>query len=274
MFMRSTFNKGDTVQLAGIRDYYGMLQAEAINLRLGKALEGGANGYVHELPTGRSQVSYLFKASSQFDAESMQRYARVRHPALLPIIAAGEVLGKKHFHGYILPFISGRSLGSSLEAAGRYDEETVQRIMVTVSSAVCALADQKLVNRDISPRNMIVRPDGTLMLIDMDNCRYAGFEGDHRCCDFAPYDAPSSPTSLADDVYGMGMNIYYLCKGTMPTESQIQTGRFQDLYRCAPSLAPIALAALSTRPERRPSAYEFHRSLQTTTIVMTQGFVF
>src|SRR5437764_3586824 len=87
--------------------------------------------------------------------------ARLQHPHIVPLIAAGEVDGLPY---YTMPFVPGASLRERM-LAGAIPSHEAQGILRDVAKALAYAHRQGIVHRDIKPENVLLN-DGTAMVAD------------------------------------------------------------------------------------------------------------
>lgn len=131
----------------------------------------------------------------------------------------------------ISEYVEGRTLRESIEAAGPLDHAIAYRMMDDICSAVDALHTQgatPLVHRDITPNNIILTERGA-KLIDCGIVRRYNREKAHdtRIVGTAGYAAPEQfgfgQTSVASDIYALGMVYRFALTGADPTPALQET---------------------------------------------------
>lgn len=113
------------------------------------------------------------KAVRQADADpqTLSRFIRearalaaVEHPALVPVYAVGSQDGAYYL---VMKFIEGNTLKSLLKRRGSLTVKETRKIIDTVCDALGALHRGKLIHRDIKPGNIMVQPDGRVVVMDL-----------------------------------------------------------------------------------------------------------
>jgi len=79
--------------------------------------------------------------------------ARLQHPHIVPVHAAGEVDGLPYF---TMPFVDGHSLRDRVAKSGPLSITDAIAIMRDVSKALAYAHDQAVVHRDIKPDNVLL----------------------------------------------------------------------------------------------------------------------
>ena len=80
--------------------------------------------------------------------------ARLQHPHVLPLLAAGELDGGVLY--YTMPFVEGESLRARLEHGGALPMADAVRLLRDVASALAYAHAQGVVHRDIKPENVLL----------------------------------------------------------------------------------------------------------------------
>lgn len=90
--------------------------------------------------------------------------ARLRHPNIVAVYAAGETTGLLWF---AIKFVPGASLRNWLTREGRLDETTALAVLHDMGMAMDHAHQQGLVHRDVKPENVLLdRESGRAMLTD------------------------------------------------------------------------------------------------------------
>jgi eukaryotic-like serine/threonine-protein kinase len=152
-------------------------------------------------------------------------------------VAAGDPARHAHL---VMERIEGRPL---VEWTGRgpLPPAEVARLGAAVATALQELHLQDAVHLDVKPSNVILRPDGTAVLVDFGVARHAHFpdllaEEYRRPIGSAPYMAPeqllgdrSDPRS---DLFALGAVLYELATGRLPFGAPTSPGGLRTrLYR-------------------------------------------
>ncbi|GAA3642006.1 hypothetical protein GCM10022224_000400 [Nonomuraea antimicrobica] len=200
---------------------------------LGGRLGGGGMGEVwraDDTVLGRTvAVKVLMPALSE-DPTFTQRFqnearamATLRHPGVVDVYDYGicEVEGRQ-VSFLVMEYVQGESLDRVLRR-GALDPETTMRLVAEVADALAAAHAQGIVHRDVKPANLMVRPDGGVVLTDFGIAHSASLghltaTGTMLCsagyC--APEMATSSEVSPAVDVYALGVVAYECLSGRLP----------------------------------------------------------
>ncbi|MGE0706970.1 MAG: protein kinase [Planctomycetota bacterium] len=185
----------------------------------------------------------------RFEREG-QLLATLSHPNVVRV----HQLGAAPEGAYLVTeLVEGESLAALLrrgplapaEAAGLVDQ---------VAGAVEALHERGILHRDLKPENVLVRPDGSPVLIDFGLARGAASERLTRTHDLLGTPAYMAPEQVADaagvderaDVYGLGGLLFACLTGEAP-------------FRGPSALA--VLDAVATQPPAWPAGRDLPRGL-------------
>jgi serine/threonine protein kinase len=166
-------------------------------------------------------------------------------------------------------FIEGEALDTRL-AAGPLDEQTVVRMAGDVSLAISAIWKKRIVHRDVTPKNIILRSTGGAVLIDLGGARHLDETSVTAMGStfgtvgyFSPeqYRAERALTS-ASDVFSLGVVLEQSLSGQHPTSFDqhrlaINPPPCKDVAPITtPALCDVIDRMLSIRAAFRPSVDE------------------
>jgi serine/threonine protein kinase len=194
----------------------------------------------------------------------IEHLARVRHPNVIAIHEAG-VLPTAAW--YAMDLIEGRSLRDVLDEEGPIPPARALALADAMASGLQALHEVGVAHRDFKPENVVLRPDGSPVLIDLglavaraDDSRLTqtgAMVGTFHY--MAPEQLVGEPAGPAADVFAWGLVVAELLMGSLPSR-ELPYGTPRPLSRLAPNLprAVDEALALSWRalPDERPSLSE------------------
>ncbi|GAA0416685.1 hypothetical protein Acor_63790 [Acrocarpospora corrugata] len=165
-----------------------------------------------------------FGVRFQHEARAM---ATINHPGVVDVYDFGvtEVPGDGATAYLVMKFVDGEPLDRLLSRLGRIRPEPAMELIAQAAAALQAVHDRGIVHRDVKPGNLLVRPDGTLVLTDFGIARSdaasrltdAGMVlGTAAYC--APEQAEGEPVTFAVDIYALGVVAYECVRGRRPFE--------------------------------------------------------
>ena len=195
----------------------------------------GGMAYVYLAIDRRSGKTYAIKeiradAAKNFQvvAESLRSEAhlmqRLHHPA---IPAVYDLIDGGDSFIIVMEYVNGSSLNRSLLESGPFSEAQVLDFARQLADVLVYLHHQPnpVIYRDLKPSNIILKPDGTLKLIDFGAAReYKPFAiGDTTCLGTVGFAAPEQfggmgQTDPRTDIYNLGATLYHLVTGRNPAE--------------------------------------------------------
>lgn len=122
-------------------------------------------------------------------------------------------------------YVEGMSLLEKMED-GKLGTRAACRVVYQVCEALSNLHALGVIHRDIKPSNVVLRPDGTAVLIDLSIARLISDRQDHDTQNLGTigYAAPEqfglSQSGQATDIYALGVLLNVLLTGVHPTIMQ------------------------------------------------------
>ncbi|SNT59353.1 serine/threonine protein kinase [Asanoa hainanensis] len=163
-----------------------------------------------------------FSARFRGEARTM---ATLRHPGVVDVYDFGEDTdpdGKTVVY-LVMGFVDGESLAQRIKTVERLSPAETMAIVAQTAHALQAAHDAGVVHRDVKPGNLIVRPDGQVVLVDFGVARSAEaaeLTGVNELVGTALYMAPEQvakrPITPATDIYALGAVAYHCLSGHPP----------------------------------------------------------
>jgi serine/threonine-protein kinase len=215
-------------------------------------------------------------SAERFERE-IKLAARLQHPHIVPLLAAGEVDGVPF---YTMPFVAGASLRDRLNA-GPIPLSEAQGILRDVAKALAYAHRQGIVHRDIKPENVLLS-EGTAMVADFGVARAiraaTTLDGSGTITQMgtqigtpaymAPEQAAGDPdVDFRADLYAFGVMAYELLAGQHPfaerrTAHALVVAHMTEAPKAltthttnvTPSTARIVMQCLGKDPAERPQS--------------------
>jgi eukaryotic-like serine/threonine-protein kinase len=123
----------------------------------------------------------------------------------------------------VMEYVAGDALSRTLSKVGRLTAVRTMALVAQAADALQAAHDQGIVHRDVKPANLLVRPDGTLVLTDFGIARSAQ-AGQLTVTGtvlgtasyLSPEQAAGKTATPASDVYSLGVVAYECLAGGRP----------------------------------------------------------
>jgi serine/threonine-protein kinase len=160
-----------------------------------------------------------FQTRFRHEARTM---AALHHPGVVQVYDYGEFTG--HDDAYlVMAHVDGQPLDERIAAAGRLDYAETISIVAQAARALHAAHAAGIIHRDVKPGNLIVQPDGTVILVDFGVARSpesVELTGVGEVVGTALYIAPEQvsgqPVGPATDLYALGAVAYQCLAGRPP----------------------------------------------------------
>jgi hypothetical protein len=224
----------------------------------------GATFIGTDLKTGTRVALKLFdlgkakdwKAQELFDRE-VQTLKRLNHkgiPQFLDVVGDDETGAR----ALVMTHVAGDTLAEVLQRDGSVPEKRLWSFAVDAAHVLASVHGEGVVHRDLKPGNFIVKPDGTLAVVDFGGVGRVRAEAGSTVVGTFGYMAPEQlygAQTPATDLYALGATLLTLATGLSP-EDQPRQGLAIDVDKAAPFLS-VPLRALLTRllapdPQLRP----------------------
>ena len=228
---------------------------------LRKIGEGGF-GVVYEAENLHTGKRVAIKKQKTGDIRRFLREARILRdyadePNIVTVFDYFEENGKAYL---VMEYLDGKTLAKAVRQSGKWPAEKAVHAFVPVMHALEHMHKTGVIHRDISPDNLIVRPDGSLVLMDFGTAKQ---ESDTSVTQGAVYKSIYSPPEQREagttarsttDVYALAATLYFAITGTEP-EDVLSRLLFDELKRpseAGSDILPAAEAALLSGMELRP----------------------
>ena len=154
--------------------------------------------------------------------------ARFEHPSIVRVTRVFEANSTAYM---VMRFEQGQSLEDWLAGLGRSPtQEELDRIVAPILDALQMLHAENFLHRDIAPDNIVVRDDGTPVLLDFGAARRAVAEMSRTLtgivkAGYSPHEQYSVDGRLQgpwSDIYALGGTLYRAVTGKTPEEAALR----------------------------------------------------
>ena len=127
----------------------------------------------------------------------------------------------------MMDYVEGKTLKEYVEHGTPMNMDRAIGLLKPVMESVCKVHEKGLLHRDISPDNLMLRPDGTLKLLDFGAAKNVTEEDDEKTMTmvlkpgYAPEEQYRSISAQGTwtDVYALCATLYFCITGFAPTDS-------------------------------------------------------
>ncbi len=187
----------------------------------------------HDLRLGRDVALKLLPAAFLRDKERLSRFERearaaaaLNHPNIVTVYEVGEWEGQPYI---ATEFIEGETLAQKLSRGPLTAEETAQ-LGAQIADALATAHRAGIIHRDLKPANIMLRPDGTLKVLDFGLARLLNKNSDAGEIDtqtgagrilgtlayMSPEQARAQIVDSRSDLWSLGTVLFELLSGTRP----------------------------------------------------------
>ncbi|GAA4581204.1 hypothetical protein GCM10023176_61790 [Micromonospora coerulea] len=166
--------------------------------------------------------------TTRFHAEA-RMMAALRHPGIVQVhdFGSATLADGSQVSYLVMEYVDGEPLVTWVRRAGRLDPASTMSVVAQAARALHAAHLAGIVHRDVKPGNLLVKRDGSVVLVDFGIARsttMAGITAAHMVVGTASYMSPEQaagqPVSAVTDVYALGAVAYYCLAGRPPFEGE------------------------------------------------------
>ncbi|MDO5470459.1 MAG: serine/threonine-protein kinase [Akkermansia sp.] len=140
------------------------------------------------------------------------------------IVQGYGILRENNTAYFVMEYLEGTPL-SKYRKPSSWDEDSLSNILCPLLEALMYLEARNICHRDLKPDNIIIRPDGTPVLIDFGAAKQERSDESYSCSFMSSgYTAPEQIAdhnciSPAIDIYALGATLYFLITGAVPDKA-------------------------------------------------------
>src|SRR5215813_2799882 len=206
--------------------------------------------------------------------EEARTLARLEHPSIVRVVRVFEANSTAYM---VMHFEDGHSFEAWLTSLNRAPmQQELDAIIAPLLDALDLIHSAGILHRDIAPDNIIIRADGSPVLLDFGAARRADAAAGRNLTGIvkAGYSPPEQYTSNCrlqgpwSDFYALGGTLYLAVTGRAPEEAMLRmdkdcmtTAAKAANGRYRPAFLGAIDACLNVRPSDRPQSGKMLRSL-------------
>jgi eukaryotic-like serine/threonine-protein kinase len=181
--------------------------------------------------------------------------ATINHPGVVDVYDFGS---DQQLAFLVMEYVEGDALSRTLSRVGRLTPARTMALVAQAADALHAAHVKGIVHRDVKPGNLLVRPNGTLVLTDFGIARSA-LVGQLTVAGsvlgtasyISPEQAAGGVATAASDVYALGVVAYQCLSGHRPfdgaTPLEIAMKHVRETPRPLPADIPPTVRAIVDR---------------------------
>lgn len=173
-------------------------------------------------PFGRQEAEQFVWGLERFRTEAKTLVA-FQHANIVPVHRYFESNGTGYL---VMAFQDGKSLADVIDAVGSLSEDELLTILRPLAAGLADVHAKGFLHRDIKPANIIIRRDGTPVLIDFGAARQAVTRQSRGLTaivteGYAPYEQYETDSHQGPwtDIYALGAVLYHCVTGRRPPEA-------------------------------------------------------
>ena len=174
-----------------------------------------------------SSDSLAGKYSNMFLREA-RNLSHLKHDGIVNVL---EAFSENNTHYYVMEYVDGGSLDAYIRSKGRLPERETLSLARQIGSALSFMHKNKMLHLDLKPKNIMLRADGTLCLIDFGLSKQYEADGEPESSTTIGLGTPGyAPLEQGDsddrktfaptlDIYAFGATLFKMLTGKTPPRS-------------------------------------------------------
>ncbi|WP_127504143.1 serine/threonine-protein kinase [Actinoplanes solisilvae] len=253
--------------------------------RLDERIATGGMGDVWrgtDVVLGRVIAVKVLRAAMMSDPEFAARFygearmmAAFRHPGVVEVYdyaSAAESGGDDDVAYLVMAYVEGEPLSARVKQ-GPMPVTEVMSIVAQAADALHAAHENGTVHRDVKPGNLIVKPNGTVVLVDFGVARSAAVTSVTAvnaivgtALYMAPEQVAKGNVTAATDIYALGAVAYHCIAGEPPFDGdnalQVALRHLEDEPLPLPDYVPLEVRELIQRAMAKQPADRFQTAAE------------
>jgi serine/threonine-protein kinase len=200
--------------------------------------------------------------------------ATINHPGVVDVYDYGS---DDQVAFLVMEYVEGDALSRTLQRVKRLTPARTMALTAQAAAALQAAHEKGIVHRDVKPGNLLVRPNGTLVLTDFGIAR-SELVGQLTAAGsvlgtasyISPEQAAGAVATPASDVYGLGVVAYQCLSGRRPFEGdnplEIAMKHVREQPRPLPGDIPPAVRSIVERAMAKDPAARWPSAAALATV--------
>ncbi len=195
--------------------------------------------------------------------------ARLKHPNIIPVFDVGV---EQNSHYIVMEFLRGETLDDRIKKHGPYAMREIEEIVRPLAAALDYAHGAGIIHRDIKSPNVIIKEDGTPVLMDFDIAKATDLKQNLTLdgsvlgtpAYMSPEQARGESATAKSDIYSLGVIMYEMATGELPFKGENTLSVLRQIAMddprppceinasVSPELQELILWCMEKNPEDRP----------------------